>query len=255
MSRPRPSIGLPGNKPLVILCRPQIGDNAGAVARAMLNFGLTELRIVNAEFGWPNAKAVAASAGAAEVLNNVRICTSQTDGLDGVQHVFAATARNRELTKPVMTPVAAAEQAKALCAEGRRVAFMFGAERTGLTNDEAALADALVTIPTNPRFSSLNLGQAVLLLAYEYYRLFDERAAVREVPASGGPVSKAQLQALVDHLLGELDATDYFRTADRRISLALAITQMLERRQMMTSEVDLMRGIIKDLVGARKPRA
>jgi tRNA/rRNA methyltransferase len=254
MTRPRPSIGLAGNKPLVILCRPQIGDNAGAVARAMLNFGLTELRIVAAGFGWPNAKAVAASAGAAEVLNGVRICKDVTEALDDVQHVFATTARQRDLTKSVISPALAAEQARDLCAQGRRVAFMFGAERTGLTNDEAALADVLVTIPTNPKFSSLNLGQAVLLMAYEYYRLHNDRPEIREVPPGGGPASKAELQGLVDHWIAELDEVDYFRTPDRRISLSVAITLMLERRQLTVSEIDLMRGMVKELVRGRKER-
>jgi tRNA/rRNA methyltransferase len=253
--RARPSIGLPGNKPLVILSRPQIGDNAGAVARAMLNFGLTELRMVKPDFGWPNAKAVAAASGAAEVLNGVRIFDTLTEALFDVQHLFATTARNRELNKPIVTPSHAAAEARDLCAEGRRVAFLFGAERTGLTNDETALADMLVTVPTNPKFSSLNLGQAVLLLSYEYYRLHSEIPAVRAPASQAAPASKAEVQGALDHLLHELDTVDFFRTAERRISLSLAITQLFERRAMTTSEVDLLRGIVKDLAIGRAARA
>lgn len=254
MTRQRPSIGLPGNKPLVILCRPQIGDNAGAVARAMLNFGLTELRLVRPEFGWPNAKAVAASAGAAEVLNNVRIFTALEEALADVQHLYATTARPRELAKPVLSAAEAAATARAQCRDGRRVAFLFGAERTGLTNDEALLAEALVTIPTNPRFSSLNLAQAVLVLAYEHYRQHDATPARRE-PAAPPPAGRAELQGLIDHLVGELDAVDFFRTAERRMSLVGAIAQLLERRALTTSEVDLLRGIVKELARGRRARA
>jgi tRNA/rRNA methyltransferase len=255
MTRQRPSIGLPGNKPVVILCRPQIGDNAGAVARAMLNFGLTELRLVRPEFGWPNAKAVAASAGAAEVLSGVRTFDALVEALADVQHVLATTARPRELHKPILTAAAAAERAHALCLEERRVAFLFGAERTGLTNEELRLAEALVTIPTNPRFSSLNLAQAVLVLAYEHYRLRDATPLRREPPAPP-PAGRAELQGLIDHLVGELDAVDYFRTADRRASLVGAIAQLLERRALTTSEVDLLRGVVKELArGGRVRRA
>jgi tRNA/rRNA methyltransferase len=253
MTRQRPSIGLPGNKPVVILCRPQIGDNAGAVARAMLNFGLTELRMVKPEFGWPNAKAVAASAGAAEVLNGARIYEAVEGALADIQHLFATTARPRELNKPILTPAAASERARALCADGRRVALMFGAERTGLTNDELMLAEALVTIPTNPRFSSLNLAQAVLVLAYEHYLRHDATLAVR-TPQAPPPASRAELKGLIDHLVGELDAVDYFRTADRRASLTGAIAQLMERRALTTSEVDLLRGIVKDLARGRRAR-
>lgn len=255
MSRPRPSIGLPGNKPIVILCRPQIGDNAGAVARAMLNFGLTELRIVKPDFGWPNAKAVAAASGAAEVLNGVRIFDTLPEALFDVQHLFATTARNRELNKPIVTPNHAATSARELCLDGRRVAFLFGAERTGLTNEETALAEVLVTIPTNPKFSSLNIAQAVLLLAYEYYRLNSDIPPVREPSTQPVPASKAELQGVIDHLLHELDAVDFFRAPDRRVSMSLAIVQMLERRAMTTSEVDLLRGIVKELALGRPGRA
>jgi tRNA/rRNA methyltransferase len=252
VTRQRPSIGLPGNKPAIILCRPQIGDNAGAVARAMLNFGLTELRLVKPEFGWPNAKAVAASAGAAEVLSGVRIFPSHDEAVGEFQHLYATTARPRELQKPVLSPAEATARAHAQCLEGHRVGFLFGAERTGLTNDESLLAEALVMIPSNPRFSSLNLAQAVLVIAYEYRRQVDTPPPARE-PQAHAPASRAELQGLIDHLVRELDAVDFFRTPERRMSLVPAITQLLERRALGSSEVDLLRGIVKAL--ARGGRA
>lgn len=235
--------------PVVILCRPQIGENAGAAARAMMNFGLTDLRLVAPEFGWPSGKAVAAASGASAVMNVARIVPTLAEALSDIQHVFALTARRRELTKPVLEPAEAVARATALAGEGRRVAFLFGAERTGLTNDEAAIADALVTIPTDPKFSSLNLAQAVLLVAYEYGR---RRWTGPVPPPLPEPAPKAELQGLIDHLLTELDAVDFFRAPDRRVSLSLAIAQLLERRSMSTSEIDLMRGIIRDLAGGRR---
>jgi tRNA/rRNA methyltransferase len=239
-----------GPSPVVILCRPQIGENAGSAARAMLNFGLTELRLVAPEFGWPNAKAVAAASGASAVMNAVRIVSDLPAALDDIHHLYALTARRRELIKPVIAPAAAVAQADALMGQGRRVAFLFGPERTGLTNEEAALADALVTIPTNPRFSSLNLAQSVLVLAYEWG--LRRWAGQADAPPLPDPASKAEVQGLIDHLLAELDAIDFFRAPDRRVSLSLMIAQMLERRAMTTAEVDLMRGIVRDLAGGRR---
>jgi tRNA/rRNA methyltransferase len=241
-------------RPIVILCRPQIGENVGAAARAMLNFGLTELRLVRPDFGWPSGKAVAAASGAAEVMNGVVVAASLEAAMGDVQHMFATTARTRELRKPVLTPEAAAGEIAGLCAEGRRVALLFGPERTGLTNEEAALADALVTIPTNPRFSSLNLAQAVLVLAYECFKARERPPSIRHPLPGTRPASKAEVQGLIDHLVRELDAVDFFRTPDRRQSLVLAITQLFERRALATHEVDLLRGIVKDLVGGRKAR-
>lgn len=241
-----------GQPPVVILCRPQIGENAGAAARAMLNFGLTELRLVAPEFGWPNAKAVAAASGASEVMNNVRIVPDLPAALDDIHHLYALTARRRELIKPALEPAMAVAQALEQVERGRRVAFLFGPERTGFTNEEAALADALVTIPTDPRFSSLNLAQSVLVMAYEWG--LRRWAGEMRPPQLPQPASKAELQGLIDHLLGELDAIDFFRAADRRVSLSLMIAQMIERRAMTTAEVDLMRGIVRDLAGARRVR-
>src|SRR5262249_3243984 len=153
--------------PVVILCRPQLGENVGATARAMLNFGLTELRLVRPECGWPNAKAVAMASGAVGVLNEVRVFDRLEAAIADLHHVFATTARARELRKPVVSPDAAAAELRRLMGTGRRAGLVFGAERTGLQNDELLLADAIVRISTNPAFTSLNLGQAVLLVAYE----------------------------------------------------------------------------------------
>lgn len=252
--------GLPdgaGTAPVVILCRPQMGENVGAAARAMLNFGLTELRLVAPTCGWPNAKAVVAASGAAEVLNGVRVFDRLTDALADLHHTFASTARPRGLDKDVAGPDEAAREAHRLTAAGRRVGLMFGPERTGLTNDELLLADAIVSIPVNPGHASLNLAQAVLLCAYEWRRaaLAGADCADEAAPDDARePATKAEVAGLVEHLVRELDAVDFFRSADRRGSLIRAITVLFERRRLARPEVDLLRGIVKELSGGRRAR-
>ena len=224
--------------PVVVLCRTQLGENIGTAARAMLNFGLTELRLVRPECGWPSAKAVAAASGAYPVLNRVRVAERLEGALEDVQHVFATTARAREMTKPVLDAAEAMAETRALIKAGRRVAILFGPERTGLANQELLLADALVSYPVNPAFASLNLAQAVLLVAYEWYKLAVTTPAT---PADGGssitgavpksepaseacdaagvptaaPATKAEVSGLLQHLVDELDAADFFRSRDR----------------------------------------
>jgi tRNA/rRNA methyltransferase len=242
-----------GAAPVVILCRTQMGENIGTAARAMLNFGLTELRLVAPQCGWPNAKAVVAASGAVEVLNGVRIFPDLAAATTDLHHLLATTARAREMTKPVLDAEAAAAQARALRAEGRGVGIVFGPERTGLTNDELLLADALVSFPVNPDFASLNLAQAVLLFGYAWSRCSAvDRPAAAQVEIA--PATKAEVQGLVDHFVRELDQVSFFRAAARRASLIRAIAVMLERRHWTSSEVHLMRGMIKDLVGGRKAR-
>lgn len=238
--------------PVVVLCRTQMGENIGTAARAMLNFGLTELRLVAPQCGWPNAKAVVAASGAVAVLNGVRLFPDLAAATADLHHTLATTARAREMAKPVLEPEAAAARAAELRGEGRAVGIVFGPERTGLTNDELLLADALVSYPVNPEFASLNLAQAVLLFGYAWFRrTAPERPAIA---AAAAPATKAEVQGLVDHLVRELDQVSFFRAEERRASLIRAIAVMLERRQWSASEVHLMRGIIKDLVGGRKAR-
>jgi tRNA/rRNA methyltransferase len=241
--------------PVVVLCRPQMGENIGTTARAMLNFGLTELRLVRPDCGWPSAKAVAAASGAVAVLNGVRVYDALTDALADLHHTLATTARPRELRKDVVAPEEAVRRARGHLAAGRRTGLLFGPERTGLTNEELLLADAVVSIPVNPAFASLNLAQAVLLCAYEWHRSgLEAGAAGPATPGTAEPATKAEVAGLVDHLVRELDAVDFFRSPDRRGSLVHAITVLLERRQLTRPEVHLLRGIVKDLSGGRKAR-
>lgn len=230
--------------PVVILVRPQMAENVGSAARAMLNFGLTELRLVKPEFGWPNAKAVAAASGAAGILNRMTINPTTAAATADLHHFYATTARARDLAKPVTDPAGMAVAARAQVQAGRRVGLLFGPERTGLDNDDLLLADSLVQIPVNPLFPSLNLAQAVLLCGYEWHR---QGAPPVAAGLTEPPARKGEIVDLVDHLIAELDAVGFFRSADRRISLSRTIKAMVERMPLTSAEAQLMRGIVKEL--------
>jgi tRNA/rRNA methyltransferase len=239
--------------PVVILVSPQLGENVGAAARAMLNFGLTDLRLVRPQCGWPNAKALLAASGATAVLNRVRLFDRVADAAGDLHRLYATTARSRDLPKPVVTAAEAARECRAALAGGERVGILFGPERTGLANDDLIYADAVVGVPVNPDFFSLNLAQAVLLVAYEWFQsgAVPERQAA--LPA-GRPATKGELDALLEHLIAELDAVNFFRTADRRASMSRALKLIFARGQLRSPEVHLLRGVIKELARGGRGR-
>ncbi|MEO1017573.1 MAG: RNA methyltransferase [Pseudomonadota bacterium] len=236
-----------GPAPAVILCRPQLGENVGTAARAMLNFGLVELRLVEPRFGWPNAKAVAACSGAHEILNRMTIFDTVEAAIADLQHVYATTARIRDMRKPVLTAERAIGDIREQIDTGRKAGILFGRERTGLDNDELALADALVRVPINPEFASLNLAQAVLLIGYEWFKSVDETPERRVLSDPEAPATKGDLDGLLEHLVRELDAVAFFRSPDRRDSMIRTIKMVFERRAMSQPEIHLMRGIVKEL--------
>lgn len=242
--------------PAIILVRPQLGENVGTAARAMLNFGLTDLRLVRPKCGWPNVKALQAASGAVEVLNRLRLFDRVEDAAADLHRLYATTARTRELPKPVVTAAAAATEARAAAAAGERVGFLFGPERTGLSNDELILADAVLSIPVNPAFFSLNLAQAVLLVGYEWFQAGANTPPRRETLPAGAPATKGELDQLLEHLLGELDAVDFFRTRDRRQSMARTLRAIFARAGLHAPDVHLLRGVIKELArgGRRRGR-
>jgi tRNA/rRNA methyltransferase len=245
--------GLASGAPAVILVRPQLGENVGTAARAMLNFGLRGLRLVEPKCGWPNVKALQAASGATEVLNALRSFERVEHAVSDLHRVYATTARTRDLPKPVVTPAQAAREARTALAAGERVGFMFGPERTGLANDDLVYADAVVSIPVNPDFFSLNLAQAVLLLAYEWFRSDTEVPERRDVEPAGRPATKGDLDRLLEHLIAELDAVNFFRTADRRQSMSRALRLIFARADLREPDVHLLRGVIKDLArGGRR---
>ncbi len=176
--------------PAVILVRPQLGENVGTAARAMLNFGLTDLRLVRPQCGWPNVKALNAASGANEVLNRLQLFATVEQACADLQRVYATTARGRDLAKREVSAAGAAREARAARAAGQGVGILFGPERTGLTNDELIYADAVLRIPVNPEFVSLNLAQAVLLVAYEWWQSADPLPARAAIAATGPPATQ-----------------------------------------------------------------
>ncbi len=243
-----------GPTPVVVLVRPQMGENVGTAARAMLNFGLTELRLVDPLCGWPNAKAVNAASGASAVLNDLAIFPTTAAAVADLHRVFATTARPRDMTIEVLTAKAAAADMRRQVAQGERVGVLFGPERTGLENEDVALADAVLTVPLNPGFSSLNLAQAVLLVAYEWFEQGDLTPARLEPGASDlAPATKGEVQALLDHIVGELEGTAFFRSDDRRAKRIEELTLLFQRRALRTVEVQTLRGMVKGLTQERRP--
>ena len=240
--------------PVIILVGAQLGENVGTAARAMQNFGLTDLRLVRPKCGWPNVKALNAASGATEVLNRVQLFDRVEDAAADLHRLYATTARTRDLAKPVVTAREAAREARAALARGESVGILFGPERTGLSNDELVYADAVLRVPVNPQFFSLNLAQAVLLVAYEWFQAADPAPARREARPAGRPATKGELDQLLDHLVSELDAADFFRTPDRRQSMARALRLIFARADLHEPDVHLLRGVIKQLARSRRPR-
>lgn len=243
-----------GEGPAVILIQPQMGENIGACARAMLNCGLTDLRLVSPRDGWPNEKAVSASAGATLVLDNVKLFDSTEAAIADLHKVYSTAARVRDLVKPVVTAREAAAEMRAHWDAGRKIGLMFGPERTGLVNDDITLTDTLISIPLNPGFSSLNLGQAVLLVAYEWWIAGQDVEDRYLHTGASRPATKAEMQNLFEHLEGELDLTGFYTHPDKRPSMIRNVRNTLQRCAMTEQEVRTFHGILAALSGRKKQR-
>ncbi|MBG52640.1 MAG: RNA methyltransferase [Alphaproteobacteria bacterium] len=241
--------------PAVILVRPQLGANIGASARAMLNFGLTELRIVAPRDGWPNEHAVKAAAGADELIKKAQIFDTVADAVADLDYVLATTARPRDMVKTVFTPEEGAKRLSGEMRAGGRPGVLFGAERMGLHNDDVALADAVITAPLNPGFSSLNLGQAVLLVSYEWRRQADE-TPVETVPMAGTrPARKDELLGFFEHLESVLDETGFLEPVEKRPAMVRNVRNMFQRSGLTEQEVRTLRGIVSALTKHAERRA
>ena len=239
--------------PVVILVEPQLGENIGAVARAMLNCGLTELRLVRPREGWPNPRTVATAAGADQVLDGASVFPNLDYAVADLQRVYATTARNRGMTQHILSPRAAAAEMRGHWNAGLKVGLLFGPERTGLINDQLPLADALIAVPLNPAFASLNLAQAVLLIAYEWFQSGPEIPPERVLHTGQSRIAtKADLINLFEHLEQELDACHFFSTPDKRPGMVRNIRNAFERMAMTEQEVRTFHGIVAGLTGRRK---
>ncbi len=210
----------------------------------MKNFGLSDLRLIAPRDGWPNKKADAMAAGAIDVVEKARVFPELKDGLAELQLVFATTARDRGTTKEVITPAEAAKRLRAAAARGEKTGLLFGNERAGLDNDEISLADAVITIPT-AEFASLNLGQAVLLVSYEWFRLGDTtpHARIEHAPIHRKPTREEMIQ-LFEHLETELTASGFLYPPDKRSVMVRAIRATLYRAKLTYQEVQTLRGMI-----------
>lgn len=236
--------------PVVILIQPQMGENIGAAARAMLNFGLTELRLVAPRDGWPNPRAVAMASGAAgRVLDRARVYDRLADAMEGIDRAYATTARGRELTKPVLNPSDAMAEARTLAGQGSQSALIFGPERAGLANEDIARASVIVTVPVNPDFPSLNLAQAVLLLGYEWGRegLPNQPLPPGRRPPDETPANRQDIEALADHYEARLDDAGFFFPPEKAPGMRLTLRNLWSRLDMTRADVKMLHGILRQL--------
>ncbi|MCE2952059.1 MAG: RNA methyltransferase [Alphaproteobacteria bacterium] len=240
--------------PCIILVEPQLDQNIGKVARAMLNFGLTDLRLVRPQTEWHNETARRLSAGAEGVLENARAFDDLMAASFDLHHLYATTARPRDMIKEVLTPREAAPRIfEDVQTRGERVGLLFGPERCGLENQDIALSKAVITVPLNPAFSSLNLAQAVVVVAYEYYQAQGGIPKARAAPAAlapekDPPATKEELQGFLEQLDQELEKSGYFRAAHRRAVMTQSLHNMFSRMDYTSQEVRTLRGVVAALV-------
>ncbi len=239
---------LPIPTPVIVLVRPQLGENIGKAARAMLNFGLVEMRLVSPRDGWPNPSAGPAASGADIVLERAQVYATVADAVADCSHVYATTVRKRGVTKPVVTPEQAAT---AIHAGPGRAAILFGPERSGLETDDVALARTIITVPINPEFGSLNLAQAVILVAYEW----SKGMGLAQPPAVElhEPAPQAELDGMIGQLDAMLVATDFFYPPDRTPVTRRTLRTLLTKPGWSAQEVRTLRGVLSALAG-KTPR-
>ena len=253
----RGTAGIDPAGPAIVLVGPQLGENIGTAARAMLNCGLADLRLVEPRDGWPSEKARSAASGADRVIDEARIYPDIASAIGEFHRVFATTARPREVVKAVLTPRAAAAEMRAAQSRGERVAILFGPERWGLTTDQVSFAEAIIEVPLNPAFASLNLAQAVLVVAYEWHIAADATPAkyMPTLEEHGGPTElaeQAEILRLFEHLERELDDSGYLFPPDKRPTMVRNLRSIFLRANLTEPEVRSLRGMVKALVQRRR---
>jgi len=233
--------------PIIILVEPQLGENIGMVARAMANFGLSELRIVNPRDGWPNERATAAASKADHVINGAKVFETIEESVADLNRLLATTARQRDMLKPVLAPDTAASLTRERLDKGDKVGILFGRERWGLNNEEVALADEIVTFPVNPAFASLNIAQAVLLMSYEWMRASISEGETNFKTPEARPASREALIGLTNHLEAALDDAKYFYPPEMREHMVLNLRNIFTHAEFKDQEVQSLRGMIAAL--------
>jgi tRNA/rRNA methyltransferase len=238
--------------PAVVLVEPQLGENIGAAARAMANFGLARLRLVRPRQAWPNDKARMMAAGADRILGRAMLFDTLEAAIADCSFVLATTARVHDQAKPVIGPAEAAAQMAPRIAAGETVAVVFGRERNGLENDEVALADRIVTMPVNPAFASLNLAQAVVIVLYEWFKLASGEKLPFAMPQKSAPAPKEQLLAFFASLERELERVEFFRPPDKRDTMQINLRNIFSRMQPTQQDIQTLHGVIMAIAEGRK---
>lgn len=235
-------------QPAFVLVRPQMGENIGAAARAMWNFGLDRLRIVAPRDGWPNPSAMAMASGAGRLLDQAMLTEDTVEAIADCTFVFATTARPRGLTKPVVSPERAMLMAAQKIAEGERVALLFGPERAGLENDDIARANAVISVPVNPDFPSLNLAQCVLLTSYEWRRQSETIVSEQIEPGKTGWATAQDVDRLAQHYEEQLDEAGFFFPPDKAENMQINLRNLWSRMELTRADVQMLHGIMRQMV-------
>jgi tRNA/rRNA methyltransferase len=238
--------------PVVILVEPQLGDNVGAAARAMANFGLSRLRLVKPRDGWPNPRAWVAASGADRILDEATLHDTIEAAIGDLTFVLATTARAHDQAKPVMSPEAAAREMAPRVAAGEGVGLLFGRERYGLENHEVALADRILTLPVNPAFASLNLAQAVIIVAYEWFKLSTGGALPFAMPQKSEAAPREQLLAFFANLERELEKVEFFRPAEKHETMSINLRNIFHRMAPTRQDIQTLSGVIMAIAEGRK---
>ncbi|MEM9754783.1 MAG: RNA methyltransferase [Pseudomonadota bacterium] len=233
--------------PVFILVRPQMGENIGASARAMWNFGLSAMRVVAPRDRWPNPKAVAMASGAGRVLDAAGLYGDVPGAIADCAHVFATTARPRGITKDIVTPDEAARRARMIAASGGRVGFLFGPERAGLENHDIVRANTIISVPVNPDFPSLNLAQCVLLCAYEWHRSGDHTPAAQTALAGTEPANVAEIAALGDHYEARLETAGFFFPDTKAAGMKRNLRNLWSRLPLTRADVQTFHGMMRQM--------
>lgn len=243
-----------GNTPVVILVRPQLADNIGAVARAMANGGLFHLRLVAPRDGWPQERAWRMASGADRLLDAATVHPTVADAVADLHHVYATCPRPRHIIKPVLTARGGAAEMRIVTARDLRVGLMFGPERAGLDNDDMACADALIRFPLNPEFMSLNLAQAVLVMAYEWWTAQDETIPRTLMTNETRIATKGDLENFLGHLTHELDECGFLKNLPKRPGMVRNIRHFFQRGEVTEQELRTLHGIVTELALGRRMR-
>jgi tRNA/rRNA methyltransferase len=243
-----------GNSPVVILVRPQLADNIGAAARAMANGGLYHLRLVAPRDGWPQASAWRNASGAQRILEDLTVHETVADAVADLHHVLATCPRPRHIVKQVLTPRGATSEMREITHRGLRCGLLFGPERAGLDNDDMACADALIRYPMNPAHTSLNLAQAVMVMAYEWWQSTDDTPSRTLMTNETRVATKAELENFLKHLVDQLDACGFLRNAPKRPGMVRNIRHLFQRGEVTEQELRTLYGMVTELAIGRRAR-